>query len=272
MFLIVFIKNLVIILTVVLLFISSAVEKSIVYKPSKQMNRLTLDAQVKQFTKNDGQKMSYLHIKGDDKMPTILFCHGNEGNVTWRKLQNKLKFLDEKGFEVYVPDYRGYGKSEGSPDEEGIYADVRAFVDYFDIDPAEIILWGHSLGAAVAVDIAKDLNFKGVILEGAFTSIEGMRDFRIEYDDKGNPVVNCIRDCVYNALQISQKFDSKSKITKITSPTLIIHGKKDSVVPYEMGVELFKLKPDAQLFLSETGTHNGIGWQEEAVLEFIRKL
>ncbi len=252
--------------------LSSTIEKNIVYKPSKELSPLILEADIKEFTNSENLKLSYLQIKGNKEKPIILFCHGNDGNITLKKLQEKMLFLEKEGIETFVLDYRGYGKSGGEPEEKGLYADVRSFIDYLNINPKNTIIWGHSLGAAVAVDIAKTLPFRGVILEGGFTSIEDMRDFRIKYDDKGNPVSNLIRDIIYKSLNITQNFNSKEKIGLIKSPMLIIHGKKDTVVPHEMGVKLSKLNPNAIFYSCDTGTHTGIGWQDSAVLEFIESL
>lgn len=272
MFLIACIKAFIIFILSLSLSVLAEVEKNIVYKPSKELTPLILDAKINNFKTNDGLKLSYMHIKGDIETPIILFCHGNEGNVTFNKLQKKLKFLDDKGYEVYALDYRGYGLSEGKPEENGMYSDVRAFLDYLKIKPENIVIWGHSLGAAIVIEIAQDIPFKGVITEGGFTSVEDMRDYRIKKVDKGNFLSNFLRDSVYKSLVISQKFSSKDKIGNIKSPILVIHGKKDKVVPYEMGVELARLNSKAETYFPEQGTHNDVGWQDNAILNFLQKL
>lgn len=275
MFLIACTKVLIISIFSLYLSLLGEVEKSIVYKPSPELFPLTLNAEINEFKNSENLNLSYLKVKGDIETPVILFCHGNEGNFTWKKLQNKLKFFEEKGYKVYIPDYRGYGTSEGRPDEQGIYSDVRAFVDYLGsqgIKPENIVIWGHSLGAAIVIDVARDYPFKGVIAEAGFTSVEDMRDYRIKNDDKGNPVSNFVRDSIYKALIISQKFESKEKISSIKSPILVVHGKKDKVVPFEMGEELVKLNNNAVLYSSEVGEHNTFGWQDEFILKFIQKL
>ncbi|OGI04254.1 MAG: hypothetical protein A2Y25_09275 [Candidatus Melainabacteria bacterium GWF2_37_15] len=272
MLLIACIKLVIIFVSSFFLSLSGEIEKNIIYKPSKTLSPLILNAEIHDFSTPNNLKLSYLHIKGNKKSPIIIFCHGNEGNVTLEKLQKKLVFLEKKGYEVYALDYRGYGKSDGSPDERGIYSDVRSFIKYLNLKPENIVIWGHSLGAAIVIDTAKDINFKGVITEGGFTSVEDMRDYRIKNDDLGDPVSNFTRDFIYNSLTITQKFNSKAKVSLIKSPMLILHGKKDTIVPYEMGITLSKLNKNAELFLSETGDHNDTGWQDAAVLEFIENL
>jgi len=272
MLLIACIKLILVFVSSFFLSLSGEIEKNIIYKPSKLLGPLILNAEIKDFTTPDNLKLSYLHIKGNKKSPIILFCHGNEGNITLNYIQKKLIFLEKKGYEIYVLDYRGYGKSDGSPDEQGIYSDVRNFIKYLNLKPENIVIWGHSLGAAIIIDTAKDINFKGVIAEGGFTSIEDMRVYRTKSDDKINPVIHLMRNFVYNSLTITQEYNSKEKIGLINSPILILHGKNDIIVPHEMGVNLAKLNTNAELFLSETGDHNGSGWQDVAILEFIENL
>jgi len=263
MFLIACIKLLFAFILSLYLALSGAIEKHIIYKPSKVLGLVILEAEIKEFTNGENLKLSYMQIKGDKNKPIILFCHGNEGNVTLKKLQEKLMFLEKAGFETFVLDYRGYGKSEGEPEEKGLYEDVKSFIGYLDLNPRETVIWGHSLGAAVAADMAGKLPFKGVILEGGFTSIEDMRDYRIKKDNK------LVRNFIYNSLVLTQKFNSKDKIGLIKSPLLILHGKEDRIVPYEMGVELSKLNSNAKFYSCDTGTHKGIGWQDSVILEFI---
>ena len=119
---------------------------------------------------------------------------------------------------------------------------------------------------------ASSREFKGVIAEAGFTSIEDMRNFRIEHDDMGNAIANAVRDFVYNSLKIHQKFDNNNKINLIKSPILILHAKADTVTPYEMSVKLAKLKPEAKTFFPTEGGHSITGWQDTAILEFLKTL
>jgi len=256
------------------------IEKKIIFEPSGVVKPLFAELQKKAsmqtFTTTEGLKLSYINIKGDRNKSIILFCHGNDANITFAKIQKKFLFLAQNNYEVFALDYRGYGKSEGSPDEQGLYSDVSQFISYLDknfsIKPENIIVWGHSLGSAVAIHTASGMNFKGIIAEGGFTSIEDMRTFRIKNEDKGNAVSNFIRDFVYNSLEISQKFASKEKISLVKSPMLILHSKQDTTTPYEMSVRLSELKPEAETFFPEDGGHNSTGWQDTIILEFIKNL
>lgn len=278
-------------ITICLFFISIAlilnspvlfeVEKKIIFKPEKNIyplaEELNSRSEMKFFNSLDGFRLAYLHVNENNSLlPKILFCHGNAKNITGPKIQKKLIFLAKNGYEIFALDYRGYGLSEGSPEEKGIYKDVSDFVAHikskYTVMPKDTIIWGHSLGSAVAINEAMNSDFKAVITEGGFTSIEDMRNFRIKNDDKGNAVLNFIRDFIYKSLKINQKFDSREKIKNIKSPMLIIHAKKDKVIPYQMSLELSKLKPGAELFLSETGLHNTSGWQDKTILNYIDNL
>lgn len=268
MFLIACIKLLFITVITLLLALTGEIEKNIIYRPSGEIRPITVEfrdkVEMRSFTSPDNLELYYMHIKGDIESPKILFCHGNDTNITFNKVNSKLGFLADRGYEVFALDYRGYGRSQGSPDEQGVYSDTRAFVRYlgkkFGIEPQDIVIWGHSLGAAIAIDTALEFDFGGVIAEGGFTSIEAMKTYRSRH-----------HSAIYDILEITQKFDSKEKIGSINSPILVLHGKKDIVIPYEMSIELANLNKNAELVLSGLGGHCDIGWQDGPILEFLRE-
>jgi len=259
---------------------TSQIEKKIVYKPIKETFNLipilASKAEEGSFVSKDGIKITYVRIKGDEKRPIIVFCHGNSGNMTRDDNQSKIKFLVKQGYEVFALDYRGFGKSSGEVDEQGLYKDIDAFVSYlnakYKIPDDKIVLWGHSLGSAIVIDEASKRKFKGVITEGAFTSVEDMKDYRIKHKRNGNFIHLFVRDYLFNNMPITQKFRSKDKIAKIKSPMLIVHAVNDEMIPVEMGKKLAKLKPDAQTYFSKTGKHCDYGWQDKPILEFLEKL
>lgn len=258
----------------------SAIEKKLVYEAEKEtyqlMPELASKAEAGSFLSSDKTPLTYYEIKGNKKSPVIVFCHGNQGSMTKAANQKKVKFLVKQGYTVFMPDYRGFGKSGGKPDEKGIYRDLDSFVSLlnnkYKIPDNKIVLWGHSMGSAIVIDEASKRNFEGVIVEGAFTSVEDMKNYRIAHKRNANPVHLFIRDYIFNNIPITQKFTSKDKIAKIKSPMLIIHAVHDEMVPVEMGKKLAQLKPDAETFFSETGTHCHCGWQDKTILEFLGKL
>jgi fermentation-respiration switch protein FrsA (DUF1100 family) len=144
-------------------------------------------------------------------------------------------------------DYRGYGRSDGSPDEEGIYKDGRAVFDYAlklpEVDPRRVVLWGTSLGGAVAVDVALHRRTAGLILESTFSSAKD---------------VAC---AVYPFLPVHfvlrSQFNSAEKIQNITVPVLVMHGNRDSIIPIALGRKLFRAANDPKEFYEITGAdHN----------------
>jgi uncharacterized protein len=158
---------------------------------------------------------------------TLVLSHGNAGNISHRYLL--LRSLQRHSFNVLMYDYRGYGRSEGTPTEAGIYKDGRAAYDYAASLPeakaGPMILWGTSLGGAVAIDVATHRQPAGLILESTFTSAEDVA--RIAY-----PFLP-----VHFFMQT--KLNSIEKIKTLTLPTLVIHGARDSIIPIGLGRKLF---------------------------------
>jgi uncharacterized protein len=161
----------------------------------------------------------------------LLFLHGNSQNIGGN-LKHANRF-HELGFSVFISDYRGYGKSEGSfPSEAQVYADAQTAWIYLTqqrgINPKEILIYGHSLGGAIAIDLAtKHPEASGLIVESSFTSISDMvrRDAKFAIF----PI----------DLLLNQKFDSIGKVRSLTMPVLYMHGTADSVIPSSMSQQLF---------------------------------
>ncbi len=177
--------------------------------------------------------------------PVILWAHGNAGNLSHRA-ENIAFIRRELGAGVFLFDYRGYGLSEGSPDEEGLYADARAAYTWLRgrTSPEKIFLFGRSLGAAVMVKLAAEgVEARGLILESAFESLlaMGKRMFPIL------PV----------SWIVSQKFDTATLIPSVKMPVFILHGSDDEIVPFSQGQAIFSLAPRPKRFFSIIGAgHN----------------
>ena len=156
----------------------------------------------------------------------ILHFHGNAGNISHRL--DLIRHLLKRRLQVFIIDYRGFGESEGSPSEHGLYLDGLAAYDYLvqkeGVLPGNIVLHGHSIGAAVAMEVALRRGVKAVILESAFTSTRDMA--------KTMPlffVVSPFLPAHYNNIE---------KVTRLHIPKLIIHGDADEIVPFAMGERL----------------------------------
>ena len=179
---------------------------------------------------------------------TVLFCHGNAGNISHR-LEKALQ-LHRIGLEILLFDYRGYGKSAGKPSETGTYRDAEAAYDYLvrtrKVPPGRIVLYGESLGCAVAAEIALHHPARALILESPFTSTAAMGRLVFPW----LPVRWIVRD----------KYDTLSKIPSVITPLLILHSPQDEIVPFQMGQQLFAAARGRKQFYALTGGHND-GWE-----------
>lgn len=195
-------------------------------------------------------------------MPTIIYCHGNASHIGNRA--GIFSALSGKGFGVLAVSYRGYGKSGGSPSEDGLYADARAAVAYAlndkKIPPEKIIIFGESLGTGVAVQMAGEYRVGGLILQAPYTSIS----------DRASEIYWFIPV----KLILMDDFDSIGKINRVLSPLLIFHGAQDLTIPISHGKKLFSAanEPKEAVFFPEVG-HNNFDSAEiaERVLQFANK-
>ena len=170
---------------------------------------------------------SWIINKNLKKFKTLVFFHGNAGELSNRIY--KLNELNKLDINVLLISWRGFSGNEGSPTEDNLYKDAEAAIQWLnnkEVENNRIILYGESLGTGVAVEIGKKNNFNSIILESPFTSMENAAKIYYPY----LPVKLLLKD----------KYDSLSKITTIKTPILIMHGKKDDIVPFSMGKELFE--------------------------------
>lgn len=201
------------------------------------------------FTAEDGVKLHGWFARADTPIATLVMAHGNAGNLSHRLPM--ITALRDVGFHVFMFDYRGYGRSEGSPNEEGVYRDGRAAFDYVaarnDVDSASIILLGTSLGGAVAVDVATHRKTAGLVLESTFSSAKDVA--RVAYPFLPAQFI------------MRSEFDSEEKIRTIRIPTLFIHGDQDSIIPISLGRKLFNAANEPKQFHTILGAdHNDIFW------------
>lgn len=187
----------------------------------------------------------------DPQSKTVLVFHGNASNIEGALYQNA--YLLEAGLSVLMIDYRGYGLSSGSfPNEAQVYEDAAAAWHYLTqtraIAPNSIIIFGHSIGGAIAIDLASQQpDAAGLMVQGTFTSMADMMD-QVGYS----------RIVPKNLL--NQHFDAYAKIRSIKIPTLFIHGLADEIVPYAMAEKLYAAKPGPKsLLLIPEAHHNDVG-------------
>ncbi|MCX5796829.1 MAG: alpha/beta hydrolase [Elusimicrobia bacterium] len=174
----------------------------------------------------------------------LLYCHGNAGNVSSRV--PKADLFHRLGLSVLLFDYRGYGKSAGSPSEQGTYRDAEAAWRWLTqakrYPPDRLVIYGESLGNGIALETALRHPPKALILESAFTSIV----------DMGREVFPWLPV----RLMVTMRYDNLAKIPRIQCPVLVMHSRQDRVVPFRMGQALFAAAPQPKEFLEMTGGHD----------------
>lgn len=217
------------------------------------------------FSTADGLTLNGWFVPGEKEM-TWLWFPGNAGNISYR-LDNLRLLHHRLSLNIFIFDYRGYGRSQGRPSEEGTYLDAEAALDYLrsrrDIDPDAIIFFGRSLGSAIAVNLATKHKCLGLILESPPTSLVGM-------------MKRLFPSLPPEELPI--KYDSLSKIKRISVPLLILHGDCDEVVPFFMGRKLYEAANEPKQFYTiENAGHNDtymVGGEEyfQAIENFIESV
>lgn len=203
-----------------------------------------LDYEQLGLTTADDEQLDAWFIPAERVRGTVLFCHGNAGNLSHRL--DSIRLFHELGLSVLIFDYRGYGQSTGKPTEKGTYRDAAAAWQYLveqrGISPEHIILFGRSLGAAIAADLATRQPAAGVILESAFTSVPD------------------VAAQLYPWLPVRwlsrYRYNTRKKLADIHSPVLIVHSRNDEIIPYANGEHLFEAANEPKLFLELRGGHN----------------
>lgn len=175
---------------------------------------------------------------------TLLWFHGNAGNITYR--YDMIRVLMQLPVDVFIIDYRGYGRSEGHPSEQGLYKDARAAWDYLvnerGAKPERIVILGKSLGGAPAIDLATQVAPAGLIIQSSFTSISDMASTVIPF---------------FPSVVLRTKMDSVEKVKRVTCPKLFIHSPGDEVVPFSLGRRLFEAAPEPKQFYEvANASHN----------------
>jgi fermentation-respiration switch protein FrsA (DUF1100 family) len=195
-------------------------------------------------TTADGEQLHGWYVPHDAAHATLLFCHGNAGNISHRL--DSILLFHELGLNVLIFDYRGYGRSSGTTSEQGTYRDADAAWQYLvgarGIPPQRVVLFGRSLGAAVASDLAVRTQPGAVILESAFTSVPDMAAR------------------LYPWLPVrwlaSYRYDNAAKIRNISVPVLVMHSRDDEIIPFAHGERLYALAKEPKRLFELRGGHN----------------
>ncbi|MFH1678225.1 MAG: alpha/beta hydrolase [Candidatus Omnitrophota bacterium] len=196
------------------------------------------------FKTSDGEILNGWYVPAKNAKVTILYCHGNAGNIYHRL--HKVKFFHEMGTNLFIFDYRGYGKSSGKPTEIGLYNDAQSAYDYLisrdDIDKTKIVVYGKSLGGPVAAEVCLRRQASALILEGSIASVTMCAQQFYPF--------------LPMKLLITQKYDTVAKVRDIRIPKLISHSKNDEVISFKHGEALFEAAINSKQFLPFEGGHN----------------
>jgi fermentation-respiration switch protein FrsA (DUF1100 family) len=223
-------------------------QSRLLYRPVRNVaftpEDLGLDFEEVTFPSTDGVALNGWLVPARKASFTVLFCHGNSGNIGHRL--DSVNLLRDLGLDCFVFDYRGYGKSEGKPTEAGTYRDARAAYDWLTqtrgIPPEQIVIMGRSLGGSVAAHLAGNVPAAGLVIECVFTS----------YPDIGAkfyPYMPVRLFALY-------RYNTRAHLTQVRCPVLIMHSLDDDLVPFEFGQELLQVANEPKQFVELIGGHN----------------
>lgn len=223
-------------------------EQKSLYYPEKKISGTPKDLGIVYedvyFKTSDGQTLNGWFTPAKGAEVTVLYCHGNAGNICDRL--HKVQFFHELGMNFFIYDYRGYGLSSGTPSEKGLYKDAQAAYDYLlsrpDVDKDKIVIYGKSLGGPVAADLCLNRKASALILEGSFASLAKRAQQLYPF--------------LPMKLLVTQKYDTVAKVKNLRIPKLIAHGRQDEVISFNHGEILFEAAAEPKKFLPFKGGHN----------------
>jgi fermentation-respiration switch protein FrsA (DUF1100 family) len=221
---------------------------SLVYRPSRQFvgtpDQASMGYEDVYFQTSDGVKLNGWFVPAESPRGTVLVFHGNAGNVSHRI--NTIAIFHNLGYNVMIVDYRGYGLSEGSPGEQGTYRDAEAVWKYLirkrKLDPDRIVIFGRSLGGAVAAWLAVEKHSAGLILESTFTSVP----------NRGAELYKFLPVRLLARIN----YDTLGRIDKLRCPLLVIHSPEDEIIPFHHGEQIFEAAKEPKRFVEISGVHN----------------
>lgn len=232
---------------VVVITLMTVFQERFVYFPGKKIKGTPADLGLAyedvSFETADGVSITGWYVPCQDAREVVLFCHGNGGNISTR--METITILNGIGLNVLLFDYRGYGRSIGSPSEEGTYLDAEAawkfLVDDREFSPDDIVVHGRSLGGAVAAWLAARTTPRALILESAFYSIKRLAREMYPWTPAG--------------LLVRLNYSTADYLRHTTCPVLVIHSPDDTLIPWEHGRDLFDEAPGPKRFLEISGNH-----------------
>ena len=205
-------------------------QRSLMYHPSENnyLDENKLNHKIDKIKIPSDTELNSWYFQKNKNFKTLLFFHGNAGSLENRIY--KLNALSKLKLNYLIVAYRGFSGNKGNPTEEGLYKDARAakyWLNLNNINDQNIILYGESLGTAISIDLSKDYKFAGIVLESPFTSMIDLAQRYYPFF----PVRFLLKD----------KYESKKKMKNLNSPILVLHGRKDKIVPFFMGEKIFNM-------------------------------
>jgi fermentation-respiration switch protein FrsA (DUF1100 family) len=237
--------------------------RRIVFQPMREIGATPADIGLAfrdvQFAGPGGRRLHGWYVPAENAHFTLLYCHGNAGNIGHRV--ESIRAFVQRGLSVFIFDYEGYGRSQGKPSEAATYADARAAYDHLveteGLPPERIVLFGRSLGTAVAIELATRVRHAGMVLESSFTSARevGARMY------PWLPMRYLVR----------VHYDAQSLVADVSSPKLFVHSLEDEMVPFGMGRRLYNRANRPKTLVRVRGGHNDVyllpGSEYESALE-----
>ena len=197
-----------------------------------------------EITTTDNIKLHGWYLPVNGAKHTVLFFHGNAGNISHRG--DSLEIFHRLGLNTLIIDYRGYGKSEGSISEQGLYRDAKAAWQYLieqkKFQAQDIIVFGRSLGGAVATQLASQVQPRALMIESTFSSVKDMARIMMPF--------------VSRLIYLRYEFDTASTIKQVKSPILLMHSLEDDVIPYALGQKVFAAANSPKYSYEMQGGHN----------------
>ncbi len=196
------------------------------------------------FETADGVELAGWFIPCDSARALILFFHGNAGNISHRL--ESIEIFHRLGLDIFIFDYRGYGQSEGKPSEHGTYEDAEAAWRYLieerQVTSSQVIVFGRSIGGAIASRLAQSHMPRALILESTFTSLRDVATTLYPY----LPV----------RLFLRLEYDTAEYLSRVDCPVLIVHSRDDEIMPFSHARRLFEVSREPKELLEIAGTHN----------------
>lgn len=184
------------------------------------------------------------YIPHESSDQVLLFFHGNAGNISHRR--NSIEIFHRLGLNVFIIDYRGYGKSDGKPSEQGLYQDATAAWSYLTNEKRfnhnQVLIFGRSLGGAVAAQLASKVQARGLILESTLSSAS---DF-----------ANTVFPILSRLIVMRYDFNTVKKMKNINYPVLVLHSPDDEIMPFHLGEKVFQSANQPKQFVPMRGGHN----------------